>query len=176
MTIFSNHGMLSYTASLILLFLLASCQGDLLQPDLEPAEEVAVNSESTGEVTEMLRLVNNLRRSGCNCGGTWQPAVPALQINQQLTLAARRHATDMRRMNSMQHAGSNGSNVGTRATAAGYSWRGVAENIAWGYSSVSDVVTGWKNSPGHCRNLMSADYVDMGGARDGEFWAQVFAR
>ena len=34
---------------------------------------------------------------------------------------------------------------------AGYAWRAVAENIAWGYSDVTAVVQGWKDSPATVR-------------------------
>lgn len=55
---------------------------------------------------------------------------------------------------------------------------GVAENIAYGYSSGNRVVTGWMNSPGHRRNLLNSKmrYIGVGAVKDddGRWWvAQV---
>ncbi|MHC4662170.1 MAG: CAP domain-containing protein [Planctomycetota bacterium] len=54
---------------------------------------------------------------------------------------------------------------------------GVAENIAMGYSSVSAVMTGWMNSPGHRANILNSGYTHIGvGICDscGTHWTQNF--
>jgi hypothetical protein len=38
----------------------------------------------------------------------------------------------------------------------------VAENIAIGAETAEIVVDGWLKSPGHCVNIMSPDYTEMG--------------
>ena len=64
-----------------------------------------------------------------------------------------------------------------RITESGYDWRQIAENIAWGYNSPSDVTQGWVDSDGHCANLMNPDLkeigigIDLGGER---YWTQDF--
>lgn len=68
----------------------------------------------------------------------------------------------MQRNNFTSHTGSDGSSVGDRATAAGYAWSWIGENIAWGYGTVQQVVDGWMASPGHCGNIMKADYKHIG--------------
>ncbi|WP_370301508.1 CAP domain-containing protein [Alkalimarinus coralli] len=56
------------------------------------------------------------------------------------------------------------------------------ENIAAGQSSVTQVMEGWLNSPGHCRNIMSSRYQEVGTSKVDSttadyptYWTQVFA-
>ena len=90
--------------------------------------------------------------------------------------AARAHSNDMAINKEMTHEGSDGSAVGDRVTRAGYTWRAVAENVAWNQPDVRAVVQAWKDSPGHCRNLMGAAYTNMGFAETNRYWTQVFAK
>lgn len=114
---------------------------------------------------DMLAAVNARRRAGASCGaeGSFPPA-PDLAWNAALTQAAAGHSDDMVSHNFFSHTGSDGSTLGSRATAAGYVWSGVGENIAAGQASVAEVVDGWMKSDGHCANLMNAAYRDIGAA------------
>jgi uncharacterized protein YkwD len=56
---------------------------------------------------------------------------------------------------------------------------GASENIAWNYSSGTEVVRAWKDSSGHARNMRSAKmrYIGVGAVKDddGQWWvSQVF--
>jgi uncharacterized protein YkwD len=124
--------------------------------------------------TVLLQLVNNARRKGCNCGNTYYPPVAALTWNDQLEKAAYGHSTDMFRKRYFSHTGSDGTGTGERITSAGYNWRFYGENIAQGYSSEKEVVAGWLSSPGHCANIMSKNYKEMGAAKVGDYWTQDF--
>jgi len=112
---------------------------------------------------EMLAAVNARRRAGASCGthGSF-PAAADLTWNAQLTQAAVAHSDDMVANNFFDHTGSNGSTLGTRATAAGYVWSSLGENIAAGQTGVAQVVDGWMKSDGHCANLMNAGFRDIG--------------
>jgi uncharacterized protein YkwD len=114
---------------------------------------------------EMLAAVNAHRRAGASCGarGSFAPA-PELRWNAPLAQAAAVHSEDMVARNFFSHTGSNGSTVGDRASAAGYAWRSVGENIAAGQPSIAVVVQGWMDSDGHCANLMEPGYRDLGAA------------
>jgi uncharacterized protein YkwD len=46
--------------------------------------------------------------------------------------------------------------------AAGYIGTTMGENIAEGQPTPADVVNGWMQSPGHCTNIMTAGYKDLG--------------
>lgn len=136
------------------------------------AEEPAVTSSFK---SDMLAQVNELRRSGCQCGSTYYPPVDPLSWNGLLEDAALRHSTDMQTKDIFDHRGSDGSSFGDRVTATGYRWRAVAENIAGGYSDVNSAIQGWVESEGHCKNIMDANFTELGAAKKGLLWTQVFA-
>ena len=178
--------MLRHLASLLLFLLLVACSGcqtdlttgqPLDEADTDPAITVDEPAPATAPAlaTTALELVNAQRATGCRCGSETLPAVPPLRLNDQLATAARLHSADQAAQNRMQHRGSDGSQVGTRVTRAGYAWRSVGENVAWNYPTVEAVIGGWFASEGHCRNLMNARFTDMGIAEDNRYWTQVFA-
>jgi uncharacterized protein YkwD len=109
-----------------------------------------------------MALVNAHRAAGATCGATAYPAAASLSWNGPLTQASLRHSDDMMAGNFFSHTGSDGSSAGERATAAGYAWRTVGENIAAGQPTVASVVSAWMASPGHCANIMNASFRDIG--------------
>lgn len=158
-----------------LLFALALFSCSKPEAEVYP-EEPAIANGSSGFESQMLAEVNALRRQGCRCGSRWMPPAPPLGWNSQLAQAARRHANDMHQNDFFDHRGSDGSSMSGRVSAAGYAWRSVAENIAWGYPDVSSVVRGWKDSPGHCENMMGGDYAEMGAGRVAAYWVLDLGR
>jgi uncharacterized protein YkwD len=139
---------------------------------------------TAGQVNErMLRLVNEARAAARPCGSKEFAAVAPVRLSAILNHAALLHAQDMASHGRISHAGSDGSNVAQRATRAGYQWRTVAENVASGQETPEAAMQAWLTSPGHCANLMSADFTEMGVAyaenaqsESAVFWAQVLAR
>ena len=125
--------------------------------------------------TLLLQLINNVRKKGCQCGDTFYPAAPAVVWNSQLEQAALIHSNDMYANKYFSHAAKDGSKAGDRIEDAGYYWRTYGENIAFGYRGETEVVKGWILSPGHCKNIMSKSFKEMGVARVGDYWTQVFA-
>lgn len=125
---------------------------------------------------EMLSRVNALRAKGCRCGGRYMPPAPPLELNQNLSRAAQAHAEDMQRRDYFDHRSPEGESVGDRAHAAGYPWNYVGENIGWNYRDVAHVIRGWRDSPGHCRNMMNRNYTEMGVGIAGAYYVQVFGR
>ena len=114
---------------------------------------------------EMTQLINNARAQARTCGEYGDfPAVGAVAWNEQLGAAADGHSRDMAYYNFFSHTGSDGSDPGIRVSSAGYSYRTVGENIAAGLPNASATVEGWLNSPGHCANIMRADFVEFGSA------------
>lgn len=129
----------------------------------------------------VLELVNEARSQPRNCGRKRFAAVTALSYSAMLARAALTQAQDMARQNFFEHEGSDGSTVGVRATRAGYTWRSVGENIAAGSTTADTVVKGWLESPGHCANIMSPSFTEMGVAFATDpkstafiYWSQVF--
>jgi uncharacterized protein YkwD len=112
----------------------------------------------------VLRLVNEARSRGRVCGArSFGPAQP-LGWSDALAQAALVHSRDMAARNYFDHADPAGATVAQRATRSGYRWRVVGENIAAGQGSTKQVVAGWLASPGHCENIMSRDFLEMGAA------------
>jgi uncharacterized protein YkwD len=142
---------------------------------LENPEGTANHAPGTWQ-KEMLGLVNQARSKGCRCGGKYMPPTPPVKWNDRLALAAQSHAADMDRHHFIGHRGSTGSKIGERATRAGYDWQSVGENVAWGDLSVKMAVIGWLDSPGHCLTLMHRGYKEMGAARQGQYYVQLFGR
>jgi Cysteine-rich secretory protein family len=129
----------------------------------------------------VLELVNEARAKPRNCGSRSFPKVPPLKLSPILSRAALAHAQDMSAHQRFEHRGSDGSMPADRALRAGYNWMAVGENIAEGAANAEVVVQGWLQSPGHCVNIMSPQFREMGLAYFTDFahkgdiyWAQTF--
>lgn len=84
-----------------------------------------------------------------------------LKVDVKLMKTARQHGIWMARNRSLQHS------------------RGVAENIAMGYTSTPDVMRGWMNSSGHRANILNRSYRSLGvaayqSAGGTIYWCQQF--
>ncbi len=125
---------------------------------------------------EIVVLVNQERSSGANCGSAGSfPATGALTMNGALRCAARVHSKDMFDRSFFDHENPDGELPWDRMTRAGYTWRAAGENIAQGYPTAADVMSGWMSSDGHCSNIMSPDFDEIGvGLYDGATWTQNF--
>lgn len=146
----------------------------------EPFDTAALK-DAGAVAAQVLTLANQARATGQRCGSKAFPAVPPLALSAQLNDAARAHARDLARNNMLSHAGSDGSSPAERVTRTGYPWRTVGENVAAGPTTPDEVMKGWLASPGHCENLMSPRFSEMGLAyvvddksASGVYWAQVF--
>jgi uncharacterized protein YkwD len=138
-------------------------------------------SDASSVSRRVLELVNEARSKSRRCGWKRFEAAPALALSDALEQAALVQARDMAGRSALSHAGGDGSTPAERATRAGYRWRFVGENIASGQATPEQVVAEWLDSPHHCANLMSVDFMEMGVAwaadtksKGGIYWAQVF--
>lgn len=141
-------------------------------------------SEWSGIEAEVLELTNVARAQGADCGvyGYFPPA-PPVSYDPTLTCAARFHATWLTD-NEFSHdspGGDLGNTMDQRITSAGYTWRTVGENIAAGQPDARAVVDAWLDSDGHCANLMSPDFEELGVGYlhaevdlYGHYWVQNF--
>jgi uncharacterized protein YkwD len=103
-----------------------------------------------------------------------------VELNSQLTLAAKDHARDLAKWDRISHYGSDGSNPWDRVKRAGYNPKVAAENVGTGQVSIEEVFKGWRESEGHNKNLLLPDATQMGVAlvHDGKtefktFWTLV---
>ena len=129
---------------------------------------------SESEENLMLQLVNDARASGYSCGSDYCPPTTPVSWDTTLESVAHDHSLDMYTNKFFSHTGSDGSNPGQRMNRRGYNWKTYGENIALGYQTEEAVIAGWLNSPGHCKNIMNPNFKDMGIAREGNYWTQVF--
>jgi uncharacterized protein YkwD len=141
-------------------------------PDAAQADDVQA---------QVLALVNEARARPRQCGKAPFGSASPLRWNATLQSISAAHAADMARYSYFEHTGRDGSHVSDRASRAGYPWRAIGENIAAGQMTADVVVQGWLKSPGHCANIMSTDFSEMGAAfavnpksSGGIYWVQVF--
>lgn len=159
--------------SLIILILTGACSKDNDELSLPPDD--ANKPELSEWQEELLRLVNETRAEGCDCGNTEMPPVAPLTWDKKLENAAQKHTQDMYDNNYMDHYSQDGRSPGDRITAEGYRWRTYGENIARGYPTPEQVMNGWLGSTGHCKNIMNGNFKEIGLGKSGSYWTQVFA-
>jgi hypothetical protein len=88
--------------------------------------------------------------------------ISALALNGVLDNAAQAKANDMAARDYWSHNTPDGQTPWTFMTAAGYSYQLAGENLAYGFATSSDTITGWMNSPGHRANILNGGYTEVG--------------
>ncbi|MEO6761028.1 MAG: CAP domain-containing protein [Candidatus Saccharimonadales bacterium] len=86
----------------------------------------------------------------------------SLALNSQLSNAAQTKANDMSSRNYWSHNTPDGATPWTFVLAAGYNYQLAGENLAYGFATSADTLTGWMNSPEHRANILNAGYKDVG--------------
>ncbi|UCD80997.1 MAG: CAP domain-containing protein [Desulfobacterales bacterium] len=131
---------------------------------------------------KMVNLINKARLKKRYCGSKPCPPARSIRWNPRLAQAALKHSRDMAKNDFFDHTGSNGKTVVERVNSIGYGWRAVGENIFAGHESSDDVVAGWLASAGHCQNIMSPGFTEIGAAcfcnpdsDYGTYWTLVLA-
>ena len=130
---------------------------------------------------QVLDEVNARRQRGAVCGNrAFSPAAP-LQLQPQLTQAARAHSADMAARDFFDHTSPDGRTMTDRVRAAGFQGNAIGENIAAGRPTPRATVDEWMQSPGHCANIMDADFHFLGvghaqrpGTTYTHYWTQDF--
>jgi uncharacterized protein YkwD len=109
--------------------------------------------------------------------------VAPVRLSSTLDQVALQHAVDMAQHAYFDHIDRDGRTPADRVKAVGYQERLVGENIAYGPTSVGEVMAGWLASPGHCENIMDPRFAEMGlalasgAARPhGEYWVQLLVK
>ena len=120
-------------------------------------------------IDDVLNQTNKFRRS---------KGLPALIINEDLSVIAQKHSTNMAKGRvGFGHSGiSQREAQAKRKISPLYSF---AENVAYGPTTGKQVVTMWKNSSAHRRNMLGRyKYIGIGIAKDRRgriYYTQVFA-
>lgn len=161
--------------------------GDLDVPDTAHCADAADWDPMWAQwEAEVLELTNEARAVGANCGGQQFGSAGPLTTDPALRCAARLHAKDMGVQDYFDHDSLDGRSMADRVNETGYRWSSIGENIAVGQRSPEQVVQGWLDSPGHCRNMMAPQFKELGvgyyntggssGFTPGRYWVQNFAR
>jgi uncharacterized protein YkwD len=111
--------------------------------------------------TPAVAASNNEMRNAVVCLVNQQRAgrhLPRLHANPRLDRSAQGWTNAMVARSAFTH----GSDFSARITAVGFVWSAAAENIATGYPTPRAVVNGWMASTGHCANILSPTYLDVG--------------
>ncbi len=125
--------------------------------------------------SELLDLTNKARRDA---------GLKPLRSSYLLGKSAQKYAEDLATQNFFSHRGKDGSTLSSRVAATGYDFAAAGENIAAGQRSARIVFEGWMNSDGHRKNILAADYTEVGfglfdstGSSDyGKYWVQNFGK
>ena len=104
-------------------------------------------------VSTLLNDTNNQRASN-NLG--------IVTLNGMLSAAAQAKANDMAARDYWSHNTPDGKSPWSFILAAGYTYQTAGENLAYGFTSADDTVTGWMNSPEHRANILNVTYRDVG--------------
>ncbi len=180
---------------LLLVLSLGACGGSDDEGTPAPSGPSATSAGSGGAVTaeyscslpdfesKVMQLVNAARAEARACGTNSFPAAPPLTWNDHLHAAAAAHAADMARNDYFSHDSLDGTTFSQRITGTGYAWNAAGENIAAGQASVEQVVQAWLDSPGHCANIMSDAFTEVGvacvaepGSTYKQYWGMSLAR
>jgi hypothetical protein len=88
-------------------------------------------------------------------------SLPALQWDEALAKAARKHANRMAFYNVLEHQLPSEPDLAARLIEAGARFGSVAENIAVG-SNPDIIHAGWMDSPGHRKNILNPNLTAVG--------------
>lgn len=118
---------------------------------------------SAQSISDILSRVNRIRAAGNVCGGMYYPPAAPLRWSSKLQQAAVQHSQDMASHNFFNHkSATNGSTLTDRLKSVGYKYQAASENIGAGPITVAQILDMWLDSPGHCVNLMTATFTELG--------------
>jgi uncharacterized protein YkwD len=100
---------------------------------------------------------------------------PPLQLSDKLNQAAQKHSEDQVQMGEISHTGSNGSQSGDRAKAAGINGGITAENVASGQVDWPAATETWVNSPDHYDNMVDEKYKFVGFGVANKYYTELFS-
>lgn len=91
-----------------------------------------------------------------------QNGAGALKLNSNLALAAQAKAEDMVARNYWSHTTPDGKQPWVFVETSGYKYQKAGENLAYGFLTSEDTVTGWMNSASHKANMLDTAYSEVG--------------
>jgi len=86
----------------------------------------------------------------------------ALSLNDKLARAAQAKANDMAARDYWSHITPDGEEPWKFIDEQGYEYMKAGENLAYGFTTTSDTIKGWMNSPTHRANMLDGTYSEVG--------------
>jgi hypothetical protein len=126
--------------------------GALINSALSTSSAV-LGTQSNFSSTSFLSLTNHARQLDNEA---------PLTLNADLTSAAQAKANDMVSQNYWSHTSPSGKTAWDFIIDSGYKYSNAGENLAYGFSSASQVMNGWLSSPDHRANILNNSYHDVG--------------
>lgn len=88
--------------------------------------------------------------------------LPPLRIDFRLRHAAEDRLAEMVELGYWGHVGPDGRPPFRWISRRGYRYARAGENLAAGFETAEVMVASWMESPGHRKNVLGSDYVDVG--------------
>lgn len=104
-------------------------------------------------ISDLFDSTNNVRE---------EVDLPALRLNESLSVAARKKAEDMFEKDYWAHVSPDGTEPWEFILAEGYDYAYAGENLAKNFHYSDEVVEAWFNSPSHKENLVNKNYTEVG--------------
>jgi uncharacterized protein YkwD len=152
--------------------LLAACALDTYVPPGEPSfYHSLASAEAKLDAPRAASMISGYRRNN---------GLPAVALDPTLMRLAEEQARAMAGRNRLDHDVAGDFN--DRIRGSGYQAAVAVENIAAGYHTLAEAFSGWRDSPGHRRNMLAKGATHMGIAavysprsKYKVFWALILA-
>jgi uncharacterized protein YkwD len=122
------------------------------------------NHQATGTF-QVLGYATNVNTSDLLSSTNAQRSANGLSgfsVSSKLSQAAQAKANHMIANDYWAHYAPDGTSPWYFIEQAGYSYQRAGENLAFGFSTSSGVITGWMNSPTHRANVLDAGFTQVG--------------
>jgi len=141
----------------VLALALLTAETLLIYAATHPRYALVLNDATRDMAARVIARTNTYRvANGC----------PALRVNTILMGTAQGHSQEMALRDYVGHTSADGTSPWDRIKAAGYTYRLVAENIAWGATSPEQVVDAWffESPPNdaHRKNILNCGLREIG--------------
>lgn len=145
----------------ITLLAMAAALGTIAVPAASAHRRHATASHCAGAHTRISSARKSAMRAAVVCLINVERrsrGLPRLHESRRLDRSAQAWTNAMVRMRGFTH----GANFAARISAVGFRWSNAGENIAGGFRTPAAVVRAWMASSGHCRNILSPSFLDVG--------------
>ena len=138
------------------------------QRSTTPSQQPSAQATTIGQVALQVIELTNVERK--------KNGLPPLKADASLSKVAQTKSNDMETKNYFSHTSPTYGSPFDMMRDFGVTYRSAGENIAMGQPTAQEVVNAWMNSEGHRKNILSANYtnIGVGYTKTGNYWSQMF--